>query len=72
MHSLYIAKMTTHFITAEINLQETPIQLQQEIEAELQKRGEPLRWAITRVDSDRQIAQVEAIVTVESDTAAAL
>jgi hypothetical protein len=64
--------MTTHFITAEINLQETPIQLQQEIEAELQKRGEPLRWAITRVDSDRQIAQVEAIVTVESDTAAAL
>ncbi len=64
--------MTTHFITAEINLQETPIQLQQEIEAELQKRGEPLRWAITRVDSDRQIAQVEAIVTVESDTTAAL
>ena len=64
--------MTTHFITAEINLQETPVQLQQEIEAELQKRGEPLRWAITRVDSDRQIAQVEAIVTVESDTAAAL
>lgn len=64
--------MTTHFITAEINLQETPVQLQQEIEAELQKRGEPLRWAVTRVDSDRQIAQVEAIVTVESDTAAAL
>ncbi len=64
--------MTTHFITAEINLQETPIQLQQEIEAELQKRGEPLRWAVTRVDSDRQIAQVEAIVTVESDTTAAL
>lgn len=64
--------MTTHFITAEIDLQETPIQLQQEIEAELQKRGEPLRWSITRVDSDRQIAQVEAIVTVESDTTAAL
>lgn len=64
--------MTTHFITAEIDLQETPVQLQQEIEAELQKRGEPLRWAVTRVDSDRQIAQVEAIVTVESDTTAAL
>lgn len=64
--------MTTHFITAEIDIQETPIQLQQAIEAELQKRGEPLRWAITRVDSDRQIAQVEAIVTVESDTTAAL
>lgn len=64
--------MTTHFITAEIDLQETPIQLQQEIEAELQKRGEPLRWSITCVDSERQIAQVEAIVTVESDTTAAL
>ncbi len=61
--------MTTHFITAEIDLQETPVQLQQEIEAELQKHGEPLRWAITRVDTDRQKAQVEAIVTVESDSA---
>lgn len=64
--------MTTHFITAEIDLQETPVQLQQEIEAELQKRGEPLRWAVTRVDTDRKIAQVEAIVTVESDSTAAL
>ncbi|MCA1992509.1 MAG: hypothetical protein LDL41_10815 [Coleofasciculus sp. S288] len=64
--------MTTHFITAEIDLQETPVQLQQEIEAELQKRGEPLRWAITRVDRDRQIAQVEAIVTVDSDSPASL
>jgi hypothetical protein len=64
--------MTTHFITAEIDLQETPVQLQQEIEAELQKRGEPLRWAVTRVDSDRQKAQVEAIITVESDSTAEL
>ena len=64
--------MTTHFITAEIDLQETPVQLQQEIEAELQKRGEPLRWAVTSVDTDRKIAQVEAIVTVESDSATAL
>lgn len=64
--------MTTHFITAEIDLQETPVQLQQAIEAELQKRGEPLRWAVTRVDTERQTAQVEAIVTVESDTTASL
>ena len=64
--------MTTHFITAEIDLQETPVQLQQEIEAELQKRGEPLRWAVTRVDADRQKAQVEAIITVESDSVASL
>jgi len=64
MYSLEIVKMTTHFITAEIDLQETPIQLQQVIDAELQKRGEPLRWAITSVDTERQKAQVEAIVTV--------
>ena len=62
--------MTTHFITAEINLQKTPTQLQQEIEAELKKQGEPLRWAITRVDIQRQKAQVEAIVIV-SDSAIA-
>lgn len=55
--------MTTHFITAEIDLQETPIQLQQAIESELQKRGEPLRWAITQVDTNKEKAIVEAIVT---------
>ncbi|MBD2576747.1 hypothetical protein [Oscillatoria sp. FACHB-1406] len=57
--------MTTHFITAEIDLQENPLALQQEIEAELQKRGEPLRWAVTNVDSDAQKVRVEAIVTKE-------
>jgi hypothetical protein len=60
--------MTTHFITAEIDLQENPSQLQQQIEAELTKRGQPLRWAITQVDRDKQTAQVEAIVTVPSDS----
>jgi hypothetical protein len=59
--------MTTHFIAAEIDLQENPAKLQQEIEAELNKRGEPLRWAITNVDVKKQKAQVEAIVTVDSD-----
>jgi hypothetical protein len=55
--------MTTHFITAEIDLQETPLKLQQAIDEELQKRGESLRWAITNVDREKQKAQVEAIVT---------
>ncbi|MBL1173533.1 hypothetical protein [Pantanalinema sp. GBBB05] len=59
--------MTTHFITAEIDLQESPAEMQRAIEAELQKRGEPLRWAVTEVDSDRQKALVEAIVT-QTDT----
>ncbi|MBD1933607.1 MULTISPECIES: hypothetical protein [Cyanophyceae] len=63
--------MTTHFITAEIDLQESPVQLNQAIEVELQKRGEPLRWAVTSVDIEKQKAHVEAIVTVESDVNAA-
>ena len=57
--------MTTHFITAEINIKETPAQLHKEIEAELEKRGEPLRWAITSIDKEKETAQVEAIVTVK-------
>jgi hypothetical protein len=56
--------MTTHFITAEIDLQENPHQLQREIEAELEKRGDPLRWAVTAVNEQAQTAQVEAVVTV--------
>jgi hypothetical protein len=55
--------MTTHFITAEIDLQETPAELLQVIETELKKQGEPLRWAITSVDVDEQKAMVEAVVT---------
>ncbi|WP_414543874.1 hypothetical protein [Nostoc sp. CCY0012] len=56
--------MTTHFITAEVDLQETPSELQQVIEAELQKQGEPLRWAITSVDEEQEKATVEAVVTL--------
>ncbi len=55
--------MTTRFITAEIDLQENPAQLQQEIAAELAKQGEPLRWAISEVDREQEKVTVEAIVT---------
>ena len=55
--------MTTHFITAEIDLQETPYKLKQEIETKLEKQGEPLRWAVTKVDANKQKVTVEAIVT---------
>ncbi|RUR72104.1 hypothetical protein ACF3DV_30200 [Chlorogloeopsis fritschii PCC 9212] len=58
--------MTTHFITAEIDLQETSTELQKVIEVELKKQGEPLRWAITSVDVKQQKATVEAVVTVDS------
>jgi hypothetical protein len=55
--------MTTHFITAEIDLQQTPIKLQKAVETELEKQGKPLRWAITEVNTDSKTAKVEAIVT---------
>ncbi|WP_250123932.1 hypothetical protein [Chroococcidiopsis sp. CCMEE 29] len=55
--------MITHFITAEIDLQATPAQLHHAIEDELQKQGEPLRWAVTYVDIERQKATIEAVVT---------
>ncbi|MDJ0569011.1 MAG: hypothetical protein QNJ53_08170 [Pleurocapsa sp. MO_192.B19] len=58
--------MTTHFITAEIDLKETPAKFQQEIESQLEKEGKPLRWAVTQVDKEKQTATVEAIVTRES------
>ncbi|MDF5707569.1 MAG: hypothetical protein PUP90_07770 [Nostoc sp. S4] len=59
--------MTTHFITAEVDLQETPAELLKTIETELKKQGEPLRWAVTSVDVAQQKATVEAVVTkVES------
>lgn len=58
--------MTTHFITAEIDLQNTTTELQAAIEAELKKQGEPLRWAITSVDTANQKAIVEAVVTTTS------
>lgn len=55
--------MTTHFITAEINLEETPQQLNKKIEAKLEQSGTPLRWAVTEIDQEKQTAKVEAIVT---------
>ncbi len=64
--------MIAHFITAEIDLQATPAQLHSKIEAELKKQGEPLRWAVTNVNIERQLALVEAVVTLESDVWAAL
>ncbi|NET23984.1 hypothetical protein [Okeania sp. SIO1I7] len=59
--------MTTHFINAEIDLQESPNKLNQEIEKELEKRGEPLRWAVTKIDTEKQTAHVEAVV-IESES----
>lgn len=59
--------MTTHFITAEIDLTESTADLQQAIETELEKRGEPLRWAVTAIDDEAQKAIVEAVVTTVAE-----
>ncbi|MEY2856642.1 MAG: hypothetical protein RLZZ74_952 [Cyanobacteriota bacterium] len=58
--------MTTHFITAEIDLQENPVKLNEEIQSRLEQSGKPLRWAVTKIDREQQTATVEAIVTRES------
>lgn len=58
--------MTTHFITAEVDLPNTADELHTVIHAELQKQGEPLRWAVTDVDVTRQKALVEGYVVVEA------
>ena len=67
--------MTTHFITAEVEInanQEAIAQnIEQAIEQSVAKHGEPLRWAITAVNERidpvtaevKQVAQVEAVVT---------
>lgn len=58
--------MTTHFISAEIDLEESPTELQASIETELKKQGEPLRWAVTEVNADTAKAKVEAVVVTAS------
>lgn len=60
--------MTTHFIAAEIDLTANPAELPQQVETELKKRGEPLRWAIAKIDETAKTAKVEAVVTAPSDS----
>ncbi|OIP68770.1 MAG: hypothetical protein AUK48_15195 [Oscillatoriales cyanobacterium CG2_30_44_21] len=59
--------MTTHFITAEIEINDQQEAIAKAVEQELSKHGEPLRWAITSVkeESVEQVktAIVEAVVT---------
>ena len=63
--------MTTHFITAEIEINENQDAIAKNVEQELAKHGEPLRWAIASVESKvdaatnlkTQTAHIEAVVT---------
>jgi hypothetical protein len=66
--------MVTHLITIEIDLPSSQSSspsatdsLHRSILVELQRWGEPLRWAITAIDVESQKAQVEAVVTTATD-----
>ncbi len=59
--------MTTHFITAAVALRDSPAAMRHAIEAELQRHGDPLRWAVTHVKVTEQTAIVEAIVTKQAE-----
>lgn len=58
--------MTTHFITAEFDLEATSPDIQTSIEAKLREQGEPLRWAVT--DIKAKTATVEAVILNTEDT----
>ena len=59
-----MGQMITRFIATEIDLKTSPGELQQAIEATLQKWGEPLRWAVVNVDEQQRTVRIEAVVTV--------
>jgi hypothetical protein len=54
--------MQIESIEIEMDITEARATLDLAIETTLQKWGEPLRWAITGVDRDTNIAKIEAIV----------
>ncbi|MCY7331343.1 MAG: hypothetical protein LH649_01500 [Pseudanabaena sp. CAN_BIN31] len=56
--------MTTHFITAEVEINENQEAIAKTVEQELAKHGEPLRWAIASVDS-----KVDAVTNIKTQTA---
>lgn len=56
--------MMTLFVAAELDLPESIADLHFQIETELRKQGEPLRWAITAIDRQQRKVQLEAVITV--------
>ena len=62
---LTIFKMIIELIETEIDIKAALGELDRVIETTLQQWGEPLRWAITTVDRETNIARVEAIVIKE-------
>lgn len=61
--------MLTQFVTVSVPLPPTPLALERAIAQALQADGEPLRWAITAVDTEQRVAVVEAVVTLATQVA---
>jgi hypothetical protein len=57
----YFPPMNTAFITLALPVPSTIVELHATIETALKHHGEPLRWAITRIENET--AHIEAIVT---------
>jgi hypothetical protein len=57
--------MIIESIETEIDLKDAIGEIDRVVEKTLQQWGEPLRWAITAIDRDTNIAQIEAIVIKE-------
>jgi hypothetical protein len=57
--------MIIESIEIELDITELRSDLNRSIEAKLQQWGEPLRWAITTVNPQTNIAKIEAIVIKE-------
>lgn len=57
--------MMIESIEIEMDIKAVLGELDPAIETTLQQWGEPLRWAITAVDRETNIAQIEAIVIRE-------
>lgn len=55
--------MIIQLIELEISLLPSVAEMETAIATLLQQHGEPLRWAITQVDTVRQTAKIEAVVT---------
>lgn len=58
--------MLTQFVQVEVPLQDNPVHLERAIAQALQTYGDPLRWAITSIDTVQKMAHIEAVVTIST------
>ncbi len=58
--------MLLQFVTIEIERPASPQALHRAVEQALERQGEPLRWAITKVNPATNRLWIEAVVTISS------